>query len=81
MNTIDLFPYLCYIRIMKRSQIKNVISSFLYENGVEPEDADVKADELLKELEELGMKPPQNSTLGCRDVGMTADTFRWESEE
>lgn len=83
MNTIDLFPYLCYIRIMKRSEMLIIIGDIIdgsrdnISGDVLTYDLDEK---ILAAMEKAGMKPPQNSTLGCRDWGMTADTFRWESE-
>lgn len=43
---------------MKRSHVVNLIANYFYESNVEPEDADKLGEELLAELEQLGMLPP-----------------------
>lgn len=64
MNTIDLFPYLCYIRIMKRSEmlliIESAIDNACGNNGIErlyPED-EYLAYSILNAMETAGMNPP-----------------------
>lgn len=43
---------------MKRSEIIRVISNFIYEHGVEPEDCEFEANKLLNKIREKGMLPP-----------------------
>lgn len=43
---------------MKRSEIINYVSNFLYEHNLEPDEAIEEAEKLLNKLEEFGMLPP-----------------------
>lgn len=44
---------------MKRSEVQYIISNFLYQLNVDSEDADRLGDELLTQLEKVGMLPPE----------------------
>lgn len=63
---------------MKRSEAIKIISHYIYELNVEPEDCDKEADLILKALEKAGMLPPKDET---DKQGYYGETFhKWEEE-
>lgn len=44
---------------MKRSEAIQIISNYIYELNVEPEECDAESDKILKALENAGMLPPE----------------------
>lgn len=46
---------------MKRSEMINILSNYLYEHNLEPEEAQEEAEVLLNMIEKVGMLPPINN--------------------
>lgn len=75
---------------MKRSTAINIISNFIYECGVEPEEADSEAVVLLEQLEKAGMIPGSFEMEEDGSWGTVSDVkdwyclegdFKWEPED
>ena len=60
---------------MKRSIVVNLIANWFYSCNVEPDEADKIGNELLTELEKLGMLPPRAKIKGTQ----FEDNY-WEEE-
>lgn len=61
---------------MKRSSIVNLIANRFYENNVEPEDADREGEELLAELEKIGMRMTKRLNPAYVNAGENANVYR-----
>lgn len=74
---------------MKRSSMLRLFSNFLYEHGLEPEEAEEEAETLLNIVEEAGMVPPKIelgdsgfvNTIEILNYSELDYTIKWEDEE
>lgn len=72
---------------MKRSKVIKLISDYFYESNVDPEKSTILAEELLAELESLGMLPPStkmiveyNNEEMQKGIYCVLDSLKWEKE-
>lgn len=62
---------------MKRSEAIKIISDYIYELNVEPEDCDKESNLILIALEKAGMLPPMH---GTQYPHHEISRLRWEEE-
>lgn len=65
---------------MKRSDMISLISNFIYELNVEPDECDAISDKILTKMEDAGMLPPFNNVVYYNSWRDGGTGHVWEKE-